>query len=51
MKAGSDWNRTLAEGREMIARRFGIGHVTLQPEFCSDACGQCARSCETAVAD
>ncbi len=28
----ADWPRVLAESRALLQRRFGIGHVTLQPE-------------------
>ncbi len=31
--AGSDWDRLLPEASDLLAERFGIGHITLQPEI------------------
>ncbi|HQZ90937.1 MAG TPA: cation diffusion facilitator family transporter [Thermomicrobiales bacterium] len=29
---GSDWDRLLPEASDLLADRFGVGHITLQPE-------------------
>jgi cobalt-zinc-cadmium efflux system protein len=32
-----DWPRTLAAAQRMLRERFGIGHVTLQPDWAAAA--------------
>ncbi|MDO4938021.1 MAG: cation diffusion facilitator family transporter [Sutterellaceae bacterium] len=52
MKEGVDWEKVLDDARDMIEKRFGIDHVTLQPEWhtehkCSGSCGECDK-CQAA---
>ena len=32
LAANTDWPQALSEARELLKERFGIDHVTLQPE-------------------
>lgn len=47
MAPDADWGRVLTQARETIASRFGIDHLTLQPEWhaaqqcCGRDCSQC----------
>ena len=41
----ADWRSILEEGRSVLAERFGIRHITLQPEFCVRDCSECTEGC------
>lgn len=46
----ADWSGILDEGRRVLGERFGLRHVTLQPEYCTRDCCGCPEECRRGAA-